>query len=430
MTDTESTASLSAELSSHQTSLPIEEAKQLKSDIEDHLREIGLWDRPENAEPSKQNIRDMHADHRKAAHGRIYKALGRDRIRQYAEQYIAEGRDVIPSDIEPELELVESGKKSGDMFRFATLFWSVPVSLGYGRRMRYLVWDRQNDKLIGAFALCDPVFNLKDRDVWVGWDQAGRRERLVHTMSAYVTGALPPYRNLLGGKLVTALIGAREVGLEFEKRYGETTGRISQQRKNAQLTLVTFTSALGRSSLYNRLRLYNGSAEPAVFLKRLGYTEGFGHFQLTNEHFERLKSLLDQEDERYSPRMGTGPNWRIRVARVGLKAIGFDDEDIVLKHGIRREVFVMPIADNTVEFLRGSDSEPRFENRHSVKIISDLAKDRWTIPRAERNQSYLNVAVTDVLKTLQCDNPQFNLEEDCSDNETLLDRHIEVFSGG
>ena len=128
--------------------------------------------------------------------------------------------------------------------------------------------------------------------------------------------------------------------------------------------------------------------------------------------------------------MGTGPNWRIRVARVGLKEIGFDDVDVVLRHGIRREVFVMPIADNTVEFLRGSDIEPRFDNRHSVKVISDLAKERWIVPRAERNQSYLNVAVRDVLKTLQCDNPQFNLGEDYSDNETLLDRHLEVFSGG
>ena len=351
MAEAKSKSDHSAKNTSDRDSLLIEERSQLKADIENHLREIGLWDRSEEVGLSKQNIRDMHTDHKKTAHGRIVKALGEEQIERYAEECIVEGRDIKPNDIEP--ELAESGKKSGDLFRFATLFWSVPVSLGYGRRMRYLVWDRQNDKLIDAFALCDPVFNLKDRDDWVGWDQAGRREMLVHTMSAYVTGALPPYRQLLGGKLVTALIGSSEVGAEFERRYGDTTGVISQQRKNAQLALVTFTSALGRSSLYNRLRLFNGSDEPAVSLKRLGYTEGFGHFQLTDDHFERLKNLLDQDDKRYSPRMGTGPNWRIRVARVGLKTIGFDDANIVLKHGIRREVFVMPIADNTVEFLRG-----------------------------------------------------------------------------
>ena len=53
----------------------------------------------------------------------------------------------------------------GDLFRAATLLWSVPVSRGYGRRMRYLVMDESNNKLIGLFALGDPVFNLKSRDV-------------------------------------------------------------------------------------------------------------------------------------------------------------------------------------------------------------------------------------------------------------------------
>ncbi len=34
--------------------------------------------------------------------------------------------------------------------------------------MRYLVYDRNNDKLIGIFALTDPVFNLRVRDAWIG----------------------------------------------------------------------------------------------------------------------------------------------------------------------------------------------------------------------------------------------------------------------
>jgi hypothetical protein len=36
----------------------------------------------------------------------------------------------------------------------------VPVSNGFGRRLRYLVWDEHNDKLIGLIAIGDPVFNL------------------------------------------------------------------------------------------------------------------------------------------------------------------------------------------------------------------------------------------------------------------------------
>jgi Druantia protein DruA len=38
------------------------------------------------------------------------------------------------------------------------------VSRGYGRRMRFLIWDQSNEKLIGLIVLGDPVFNLRVRD--------------------------------------------------------------------------------------------------------------------------------------------------------------------------------------------------------------------------------------------------------------------------
>ena len=66
--------------------------------------------------------------------------------------------------------------------------------------MRFLVRDRSNDKLIGIFALGDPVFNLKARDEWIGWDVNDRRDRLVHVMDAFVVGAVPPYAQLAQGR--------------------------------------------------------------------------------------------------------------------------------------------------------------------------------------------------------------------------------------
>ena len=168
----------------------------LRERIMRHLEEIGLTGVQGGL--SKQAVRDAHAPQRQEARSRIVRALGPRRVQHYALHCLADGRDVQPDSIQPEIELVDSTRESGDIFRFATLFWSIPVTPGYGRRMRFLVWDRQNDKLIGAFALCDPIFNLKNRDDWIGWDQGRRRERLVHTMSAYVAGALPPYSQLLG----------------------------------------------------------------------------------------------------------------------------------------------------------------------------------------------------------------------------------------
>ena len=373
----------------------------LRQAILSHIEAIGLSGISPDADISKQNIRDIQAYQRQVSHGRIRRALGTARIERMAQEHLADGSDIDPRKIRPRIELVDSTKESGRIFRFATLFWSVPVSLGYGRRMRFLVWDSHNDKLIGAFALCDPVFNLKRRDEWIGWNRADRRERLVHTMRAYVTGSLPPYSYLLGGKLGTSLVASSEVGQRFQDRYADTTGIISGQRKRAQLTLVTFTSALGRSSIYNRLRLYNGELEPAIRLDRLGYTEGFGHFQIPDDQFEQVKNLLDEIDHPYrSPRLGTGPNWRIRVVRIGLQQLDLD-EDSVLKHGIRREIFVMPIADNAKAFLSGADNTPHFENQHAVDEISRLARDRWMVPRARRRPEYRDISRQSIIDDLQ-----------------------------
>ena len=361
----------------------------LRSDIEDHLRQLGLWKRAADAELTKQNIRDIHGSHRVSAQAKIRRALGERRIRELVEEQIANGGEVSPCKIDPVIELVDT-ERLGKIFRFATLFWSVPASMGYGRRMRFLVRDRQNGRLIGVFALCDPVFNLTPRDNWIDWDQAGRRERLVHIMNAYVVGAVHPYSDLLGGKLVTSLIASRDVGKLFDERYGHTSGIISGQRKNARLTLVTFTSALGRSSIYNRLRLFNGSSDhPVVALERRGFTKGFGHFQISEEHFRQLRQILVEDEHPYiSPRMGTGPNWKIRVARAGLEKIGFGEADTVLKHGIQREVYVMPIADNAKEFLAGRHESPLFNNQYDATAIAELARERWVIPRAARRPGF------------------------------------------
>ena len=370
----------------------------LRDDLMRHLKEIGLSDL--GAVPSKPSIRDAHASQRDEARSRIVRALGPRRMQLYALHHLAEGRDVDPDHIRPEIELVDSDSESGDVFRFATLFWSVPVTLGYGRRMRFLVWDRQNDKLVGAIALCDPVFNLKKRDDWIGWDADQRRERLVHTMSAYVAGALPPYSHLLGGKLVTALAASTEVGQHFRGRYGSTTGTISGEQKDAHLALVTFTSALGRSSIYNRVRLLSADGVPAVDLRRLGYTQGYGHFQVPEELFQQLKALVESTDRRdWTAEMGTGPNWRIRVIRAGLRELGIDG-DAVLQHGIRREIFALPVADNALPFLRGQAPTPDFSRQQSVAEISQLAVGRWMVPRARRRPEYSGVSRHSVVDNL------------------------------
>ena len=93
--------------------------------------------------------------------------------------YFASGSEVIPEDIKPDLELVKGGTDFSDLFRLASLTWGVPVSNGYGRRLRFLVFDKNNDKLMGLIGLADPVFNLGARDDAIGWNSQDRKDRLV-----------------------------------------------------------------------------------------------------------------------------------------------------------------------------------------------------------------------------------------------------------
>ena len=365
--------------------------KALRKDIEQHLEAIGLNGDRSSGALTKNAIRSIHRLHRKAAHDRIRRALG-NRVERLLDE-VANGDEVKPRDIRPELVEARSGTQTGDLFRFATLLWSIPVSQGYGRRLRYLVKDRANGKLIGLFALGDPVFNLRVRDDWIGWNQADRRERLVNVMDAYVVGSVPPYADLLGGKLVTSLIASEEVASAFKGRYGSRVGIISQKQKQARLALVTVTSAFGRSSMYNRLKLMTTKTQgqpgrPVVELLRLGATVGYGHFQITNDLFSQLRRVLQEDEHKYvdGHQFGRGPNWRIRVVRAGLEAVGLAPDD-VLKHGIRRDVYAMPIASNSREFLAGEDDELVFNHR-TVQEISEMAKARWVIRRSDRNRTY------------------------------------------
>ncbi len=362
----------------------------LRKNIQHHLEEIGLNGNDSCGVIAKETVRHFHRFHRKAAQDRIHRALG-NKVEQFLCE-IANGDEVDPENIRPELIEARSGTRTGDLFRFATLLWSIPVSQGYGRRLRFLVKDRSNDKLIGLFALGDPVFNLRVRDEWIGWNQADRRKRLVNVMDAYVVGAVPPYADLLGGKLITSVIASGEVAEIFEERYSNSVSMISGKKKEARLALVTVTSALGRSSMYNRLRLMPSTQEqsgtPVVELRRIGETAGYGHFQFTEDLFLQLRQVLREEGHSYANghQFGDGPNWRIRVVRAGLEKIGLSP-DVILRHGIKREVYVMPIARNAQEFLAGREMQLVFDHR-SVDELAAMVRKRWIIPRAKRKPEY------------------------------------------
>lgn len=298
-------------------------------------------------------------------------------------QYFASGAEVDPARIRPRLQMIEADTMESDLFRFASLTWAVPVSMGYGRRMRFLVWDDYNGKLIGLIALGDPVFNLRVRDTLIGWTPAQRKDRLVCILDAYVLGALPPYNQLLGGKLVASLIRTQEMRELFGEKYGGTRGIISGKRKQAELVAVTTSSALGRSSIYNRLKLGGQN-----YFEPIGYTQGWGHFHVPDSLFDEMRNYLKSKRHAYTDnhQFGNGPNWKMRAIRTSLDLLGLDPD--LLRHGISREVFLCKLAANAEGYLSGQVKKPSFKSLLDTNAVSTLALERWVKPRAERRPEY------------------------------------------
>ncbi len=369
----------------------------LRRSIHKHLVSLGFSRNGDgyyvDGDLSKEKIRLLHSTQRQEVLKKnrpFIEAHGPNLVEQFAT-----GRQVDPASIYPELVEVLPKSKESDLFRFACLLWSVPVSQGFGRRLRFLIRDRQNGCLIGLFALGDPVFNLSARDNWIGWTYKDRKDRLIHVMDAYVVGAVPPYSQLIGGKLVAALMASKEVRKAYERKYLGRRAVISKKENRARLVLLTTTSALGRSSLYNRLSIPDGPQ----FL-RIGATKGFGHFHISDQIFESMRVYLEASGHPYASghQFGMGPNWKIRVVRTALEKLGIDG-DTVLRHGIEREVYAIPLAKNWKGILLGRQRNVRSCAVTASEIV-DFCLNRWIIPRAARDNRYRTVVRSGMLDSL------------------------------
>jgi hypothetical protein len=97
-----------------------------------------------------------------------------------------------------------------------------------------------------------------------------------------------------------------------------------------------------------------------------------------------LALLGDAEVNRH--KFGNGPNYRIRIVRKVLEYLGLPDD--LLRHGVRRSVHVAPLAKNSAAFLRGANERLQWYSRPLGGVINTW-RDRWLLPRASRDDSYL-----------------------------------------
>lgn len=334
---------------------------------------------------AKQRLRDAHAAQRQSALNAAQGFITKNE--DWIVEQFANGSEVDPSAIHPEVTPVLTDKDRA-LFRYASLRWSVPVTTGYGRRTQFLVRDRQNEKLIGIIALRDPVISLGPRDELIGWTTEQRHDRLYHLYDAYTLGAIEPYRQLLGGKLVALAALSNPVTSHLIRKYSGNKTVIRGETKDPTPLALTTTSALGRSSVYNRLTFQGQKMWHSI-----GYTAGYGSFQFSDELFAAMSdhvtaaAAADTGDESLGQgnKFGEGANWRFRVIRTCLKLLDIPED--LLRHGIRREVFLAPLAANWDRVLRGENKRIR---RFDIPLdeVADYWRTRWAIGRADRRPQF------------------------------------------
>lgn len=147
----------------------------------------------------------------------------------------------------------------------------------------------------------------------------------------------------------------------------------------------------------------NGWREAVILLARQStvkeVTRGWGHFHFSESLFNQMVQFLRQRRHKYAVgyKFGNGPNWRIRVIRQTVQKLGFDQN--ILKHGVQREVYIIPLAKNWKTYLTGESKRALFDLR-TVEEISTFCLNRWIIPRAERDKSFLSVKRDDLVDFL------------------------------
>ncbi len=332
----------------------------------------------------KANLRLMHqtAVSEKRSRAEIPLKKYEDRFLEH----IASTAELNPAEIRPTLHLIKD-KNSFDakLWRWCSLHWSIPVSSGYGRRLRFLVRDAGHaGALMGVIGLGDPVFALQARDQWIGWSHTRRQEALTSVLDAYVLGAAPPYTGLLGGKLIALLATTQDVRDEFALKYAHRRTTILERDPNAELLLVTTTSALGRSSIYNRLKRPDGS----LCFEPLGYTSGTGDFHFSGQVYDELLNFardLDCPSHRHE-RWGQGFRNRREVIQKALYGLGYDGF-AMRAHGVRRQVYGAPVVPSAREVLAGT-IDPQPSHAWSATECSEWWRERWCIPRSARHPSW------------------------------------------
>lgn len=156
------------------------------------------------------------------------------------------------------------------------------------------------------------------------------------------------------------------------------------------MLFISTTSAFGKSSIYNRLKI--GEQKIA---EKLGYTQGFGSFQISDELYKGLIEYLAAIGEDVSRSYGDGPSRKMKLIRLACQKLGLSNYTY---HGIKREYYIFPFAKNVKQAI-SREEEPDWLNLSFNQLV-EFWRRRWLEKRLQTNQEWTQFSKEDFLNTI------------------------------
>jgi len=266
------------------------------------------------------------------------------------------------NNLNPYIQIADGNKELLDLLFYGRMtISSFPFSGAVGRRIHYLVRNRPDDYILGLVVLMSDL-TIPIRDKHIGWDRKQMWKRMNYLMNVHLAISTPPLSQYLTGKLTAISVESEEIQEYFQKKYGHP------------LAAMTCTSLFGKSSIYNRLEGY----------EYLGLTKGHSvalvPVEIKDKMREDFKKEKGKHAEIYYNEDGTVKN-AYGVVKGFQKLQKYWD---VQQTENQRGVYLIPLAHNYKEFLRGETDELQAFEHPTFDALANHWKERWLTGRIER----------------------------------------------
>ena len=201
-----------------------------------------------------------------------------------------------------------------------------------------------------------------------------------------VCGAVPPYRDLLGGKLAALAVASAEIRGAYAKRYASQVSEITSQMagrevvREADVCVIATMSLYGLSaSQYNRLKIKVSEGD-VVQWHDLEVTEGYGTTHFGEDTVKALRALSDKRrgGRHVNNLFGEGTSPRLRQIRDGLDELGLDTDGL-LRHSAPRRVYSLEVFPGARDVL--CLNETSSVTVRGFDAIADAWRRRWLASR-------------------------------------------------